>query len=112
MGAAGGRGAVGALNALYDTERGRFRMWYQSLGAFPALPPADPGYQCYVESADGLHWERPNLGLFDYDGSTANNIIGASSRGYGPAHGMLDCAAMAADEPPEVRYKAVGVRGA
>ena len=59
-------------------------------------------------SPDGLHWERPNLGLFAYEGSTANNIIGASSRGYGPAHGMLDCAAMAAVEPPEVRFKSVG----
>ena len=101
-------GLWGAANALYDPDERRFRMWYQSLGAYPALPPADPGYQCYVESPDGLHWERPNLGLFDYEGSTANNIIGASSRGYGPAHGMLDCAAMAAVEPPEVRFKSVG----
>ena len=101
-------GLWGAANALYDPDERQFRMWYQSLGAYPALPPADPGYQCYVESPDGLHWERPNLGLFDYEGSTANNIIGASSRGYGPAHGMLDCAAMAPVEPPEVRFKSVG----
>ena len=30
---------------------------------------------CYAESRDGLHWERPNLGLREYKGSTENNII-------------------------------------
>ena len=102
-------GLWGALNAVYDPDEGLFRMWYQSLGAYPTRPrQPDPGYQCYVTSRDGLNWERPNLGLFAYEGSTANNIIGASSRGYGPAHGMLDCAPMAAVEPPDVRFKSVG----
>ncbi|MAG36915.1 MAG: hypothetical protein CL878_11830 [Dehalococcoidia bacterium] len=101
-------GLWGSLNAVYDPDEGLFRLWYRSLGAYPALAPADPGYQCYATSRDGLNWERPNLGIFSYEGSTANNIIGASSRGYGPAHGMLDCAAMADVEPPEVRFKSVG----
>jgi len=29
---------------------------------------------CYLESRDGFHWERPNLGLVEYDGSAENNI--------------------------------------
>ena len=30
---------------------------------------------CYAESRDGIHWEKPELGLFEWDGSKANNII-------------------------------------
>jgi len=102
-------GLWGAVNASYDADEDLFRMWYSTLGTYPTRPgQPEPGYQCYVTSRDGLHWERPNLGLVNYQGSTANNIIGDRSRGFGPAHGMLDCAAMASDELPEVRFKSVG----
>ncbi|OYW18041.1 MAG: hypothetical protein B7Z55_11405 [Planctomycetales bacterium 12-60-4] len=30
---------------------------------------------CYAESADGIHWTKPRLGLFEFDGSTENNIV-------------------------------------
>lgn len=30
---------------------------------------------CYAESADGLTWEKPDLGLVEYKGSRANNIL-------------------------------------
>lgn len=30
---------------------------------------------CYAESEDGIHWTKPNLGLFDYHGDKNNNII-------------------------------------
>lgn len=29
----------------------------------------------YCESLDGIHWNRPNLGLFEIDGSRENNVI-------------------------------------
>ena len=29
----------------------------------------------YATSQDGLHWEKPALGLFSFQGSTANNIV-------------------------------------
>jgi hypothetical protein len=28
---------------------------------------------CYAVSEDGLHWEKPNLGLVEYNGSKENN---------------------------------------
>lgn len=48
-------------------------------------------------SHDGLHWERPSLGLADFDGSKENNIlpIGAVEAGV-----FLDPTA-----PPEKRYR-------
>ncbi len=30
---------------------------------------------CYMESIDGIHWEKPSLGICEYRGSTDNNII-------------------------------------
>ena len=34
---------------------------------------------CVLESKDGIHWERPNLGLVEFDGSKANNITNCPS---------------------------------
>ena len=30
---------------------------------------------CYAESDDGIHWRKPELGLFEFGGSKANNIV-------------------------------------
>ena len=30
---------------------------------------------CYAESTDGLHWTKPNLGVFSFNGSKENNIV-------------------------------------
>ena len=53
------------------------RMWYTA-GA-----SRDGGWRsgsklrvCYATSPDGVHWDKPALGLVAYDGSTQNNIIG------------------------------------
>ncbi len=32
-------------------------------------------WTCYAESRDGIHWEKPNLGLVSWRGSTENNIL-------------------------------------
>ena len=31
-------------------------------------------YHCYAESQDGVNWKRVNLGMFEFEGSTDNNI--------------------------------------
>ena len=45
-----------------------YRNWYRA-GADRNQAAA------YAESADGIHWERPNLGLVEYEGTTNNNIV-------------------------------------
>ena len=35
----------------------------------------DRGGYCYAESRDGVHWEKPDLGLFEFRGSKQNNIF-------------------------------------
>ncbi|WP_428938264.1 hypothetical protein [Fontivita pretiosa] len=32
-------------------------------------------YLCYAESTDGLHWDKPELGLVEFEGSKRNNIL-------------------------------------
>jgi hypothetical protein len=34
-----------------------------------------PLFACYAESRDGLHWTKPDLGLFEFQGSKRNNIV-------------------------------------
>jgi hypothetical protein len=38
---------------------------------------------CYAESADGLDWRRPDLGLCDFEGSRANNLVLRGPHGTG-----------------------------
>jgi hypothetical protein len=54
-------------------------------------------------STDGLHWERPELGLKAYEGRTGNNLLPQSSV---EATVFLDPHA-----PPEKRYRMVFTRG-
>ena len=30
---------------------------------------------CYAVSKDGIHWEKPELGLAEFEGATSNNIV-------------------------------------
>ena len=59
---------------------------------------------CYAESTDGVHWEKPSLGLFPFEGSTANNIVwsGPESHNFAP---FVDTNP---DRRPGEEYKALG----
>ena len=59
---------------------------------------------CYAESADGIHWEKPKLGLHEFAGNKDNNIVwkGLGSHGFTP---FIDTRPGC---PPEERYKALG----
>lgn len=50
-------------------DGGKLRMWYQGIGK-------DSADVSYAESTDGIHWEKPKLGIIEYHGSKANNIVG------------------------------------
>lgn len=61
-------GAAGPY--LYGTvlrDKGKFRMWYHFI---------NKGYKNgYAESEDGIHWNKPNLGIVEFNGSKDNNIF-------------------------------------
>jgi hypothetical protein len=50
------------------------------------IRPTNKEVTCYAHSDDGIHWIKPELGLFEHDGSTKNNIIwqGAGSHNFSP----------------------------
>jgi hypothetical protein len=54
----------------------RFRMYYRGSHFDEAARQATHReVTCYAESKDGIHWEKPALGLFEFDGSKQNNIV-------------------------------------
>jgi hypothetical protein len=61
-------------------EQGIYRAW--SLPAHTSGRPRGQRFFMYFESEDGMHWKRPNLGLFEYEGSRANNILNQSTHDY------------------------------
>ncbi|MFA5866132.1 MAG: hypothetical protein WC975_15780 [Phycisphaerae bacterium] len=65
-------------------EDGLYRMYYLGCEvldpSYTKLSP-HPLVLCYAESTDGKNWVKPTLGIFEFNGSKENNIIGP---GYFP----------------------------
>jgi len=65
-------------NIVYDRDEKLFKMWYfvwrsesQEAGVI-----VDGGNKlAYATSTDGIHWERPELGLLEVNGSKKNNYV-------------------------------------
>ncbi len=109
-----------ALKMEYPCERGgyitvfkdqdRYRMYYQGLPQRQIEGENLPWFGhdellvCYAESRDGIHWERPRLGLFEFKGTKDNNIVwaGRGSHGFAP---FIDTRPGC---PDELKYKAFG----
>jgi hypothetical protein len=84
----------------------RYRMYYR--GAHfdeQARRATHPEVTCYAESKDGIHWQRPELNLFEFAGSKRNNIVWA---GVG-THNFTPFKDSNPDCPASARYKALGV---
>ena len=91
-----------------------YRMYYRGHRYIidpPPLRQAQPEVVCYAESRDGIHWEKPNLGLFDSpanrenSGAKDNNIIwrgGYETHNFAPFKDLNPACS------PDERYKAVG----
>lgn len=60
-------------------DEDRYRMYYRGQDIFnddgTEFIIQQRGVWCYAESTDGIHWDRPNLGLWEFQGSMDNNII-------------------------------------
>lgn len=59
---------------VYD--EGRYKVWHTMAGASnPDMLGGHNHYVCYTESSDGVHWDKPELGIHEHEGSRANNIV-------------------------------------
>ncbi len=59
-------------------DGGRYRMYYRGQNfeySNTELGTPRGKYICYAESTDGIHWEKPELGLVEFDGAKNNNIV-------------------------------------
>ena len=63
---------------------------------------------CYAESADGKQWEKPELGIVEFEGSEQNNIIWDAEIG---AHNFAPFKDTNPDCRPQALYKAMGSKG-
>ncbi len=69
------------------------------------ISPGSAGQVCCVaESTDGIHFKRIKAGLFEFEGSTDNNIVW---KGVG-AHNFTPFLDENPDAPADERFKAVG----
>lgn len=87
------------FTAIQDGKK--VRLYYR--GFCPA-DGSEKQVTCLAESDDGIRFTRPNLGLFAFNGSTANNIVweGIEAHNFAP---FLDTNPNAR---PDARYKALG----
>jgi len=92
-----------------DLYRMYYRGWQLSVEDGKRLRASEP-VLCYAESRDGVHWEKPDLGVIELAGSKENNVVMAVDTigevGGDPAHVAVfkddnpDC-------PAESKYKAI-----
>lgn len=67
---------------------------------------------CYAESKDGIHWVKPKLGLFEFNGSKENNIIWRDPNWTSKihdhvTHNFTPFKDLNPNCPPDARYKAL-----
>ncbi|RZO18174.1 MAG: class A beta-lactamase-related serine hydrolase [Verrucomicrobiaceae bacterium] len=105
-------------NVIYDEEEKLYKCWYcpfiidqrtsetpegkrnpESVDYMNAKPAAREEAILYATSVDGIEWEKPDLGIFEFEGSRKNNIV---CRGAGGSGVIKD----QRDPDPDRRYKA------
>jgi hypothetical protein len=105
-------------NVIFDEADGVYKLWYnpfiidervtntpaedrRSLAYVKAVGRRETGL-CYATSRDGIAWEKPELGLVEFDGSERNNLVMRRIHGPGVFVDMRDPDAAR-------RYKMLGV---
>jgi hypothetical protein len=90
----------------WNSEKGLWEWWYWG---YYRVPPHGKYHSttawanCYATSTDGVHWERPNLGLYEWRGSRQNNIARDPAEARTLYHIIRD----EQEADPARRYKAL-----
>lgn len=109
-------------NVMYDEQERVYKCWYspfiidEAVTRIPAERRRTLGYMdalhgneryagvCYAVSEDGLAWRKPELGIVDFNGSKANNIVLRNVHGAGVFKDPREA-------DPSRRYKLFGKTG-
>ncbi|HRT38013.1 MAG TPA: hypothetical protein P5213_00970 [Rectinema sp.] len=105
----------GYPNVFRDIEQNVFRLYYTTFSydkdsaqtrleerPFRQYMPSKSRATCtcYAMSTDGIHWQKPELGLSEFEGNLANNIILKNAHGTSVLYDR-------ADPDPAKRYKLI-----
>lgn len=86
----------------------RYRAYYRGLPT-AGKDGTDTETTCMAESGDGIHWTRPDIGIYTVNGTLKNNVV---LSGEAPAsHNFSPFLDKNPNALPEQRYKAVGGEG-
>ena len=97
---------AGYVTMIQDDAK--LRMYYRGISE-PGLDGSEHERTCVAESDDGINWTKPKLGLFEYGGTSANNIVLADAAPV--THNFCPMLDARPGAPKEERYKAVGGTG-
>jgi predicted GH43/DUF377 family glycosyl hydrolase len=101
-------------NVIFDREENIYKCWYspfivdysargmtleQREKPYKEHPKREMGI-CYATSKDGINWEKPGLGLVEYNGSKNNNIVWRGPHGAGILKDLQET-------DPAKRYKVI-----
>jgi len=106
----------------WDPDAGRFTMIYLASGesldpevkiGVTGAPEGGTAFYCYATSEDGVNWEKPFLGLYDYEAITWNGErMGTRNNIVPSAQGMLLGPIYDPHDPdPARRFKGLAYRG-
>jgi len=100
-------------SVIYDEEEEIYKCWYSifTKSDHEALAPekrawvdwheGDRGFGvCYSTSKDGITWEKPELGILEFDGNKKNNIVIYYNHGVAVMKDLHET-------DPKKRYKAI-----
>ena len=96
--------AVAWTSIYRDPATGKYQLWYQAFAGAESKDRTRRCTVCYAESADGIHFTKPNLGLFDFDGIRETNIVLIANGGKSDRYGV-SVVVDPREKDPERRYK-------
>ena len=73
---------VGWVGNVYHSDTGLYQLWYQAFSGPLAQQRTHRCVVCYAESTDGIHWTKPDLDLYEYNGIRPTNIVMIGNAGY------------------------------
>ncbi|MCO8121336.1 hypothetical protein NHH03_06275 [Stieleria sp. TO1_6] len=82
-----------------------YRLYYRGSPVGGADGNSGESY-CYAESSDGVSWTKPELNLYEFQGSTKNNIVLADAAPV--THNFCPMLDDRPGVPAEERFKAIG----
>ena len=97
---------AGYATVMRDGDK--YRLYYRGISQ-AGLDGSEHERTCYAESSDGIHWTRPQLGLFEFQGSKRNNLVLANAAPV--THNFCPMLDTRPGVPAAERYKAAGGTG-